>query len=103
MSYSNGVGRIPQAINTITTSEAKPVTPAGSTANLANGNQEPITNVQHADHADLSSAGAVVAQALEGSDVRSAKVASLQQAIATGNYSVSSSDVADKIIQSLLD
>ena len=44
-----------------------------------------------------------MAQALEGSDTRSAKVASLQQAIAAGTYNVSSSDVADKIIQSLLD
>jgi flagellar biosynthesis anti-sigma factor FlgM len=39
---------------------------------------------------------------MEGPDIRSAKVASLQQAIAAGNYSVSSSDVADKIIESLL-
>jgi flagellar biosynthesis anti-sigma factor FlgM len=39
---------------------------------------------------------------MEGPDIRSEKVASLQQAIAAGNYSVSSSDVADKIIESLL-
>jgi negative regulator of flagellin synthesis FlgM len=59
--------------------------------------------VEHGDQTDLSSTGAVVAQVLEGSDVRTDRVAALQQAIAAGDYNVSSSDVADKIIQSLLD
>jgi negative regulator of flagellin synthesis FlgM len=59
--------------------------------------------VERVDQTNLSSTGGLVAQALESSDTRSAKVASLQQAIAAGSYSVSSSDVADKIIQSLLD
>lgn len=93
MSYTNGIGVSQQAINSITPSEAKPTVPS----------REPLTNVQHSDEANLSSTGGLVAQALEGSDTRSAKVASLQQAIATGSYSVSSSDVADKIIQSLLE
>jgi len=40
-------------------------------------------------------------QALSGSDVRSSKVEALQQSIAAGTYNVSSSDVADKLIESL--
>jgi negative regulator of flagellin synthesis FlgM len=44
-----------------------------------------------------------MAQALSGSDVRSSKVEALQKSIADGTYKVSSTDVADKIIQSLLD
>ncbi len=44
-----------------------------------------------------------MSQALEISDVRSAKVAALQQAIASGSYKVSSSDVAEKMIDSLLE
>jgi len=60
-----------------------------------------ISNVQHADQTTLSATAGLVAQALESSDTQSEKVASLQQAIAAGSYSVSSSDVADKIIQSL--
>jgi negative regulator of flagellin synthesis FlgM len=43
-----------------------------------------------------------VGQALSGSDVRMEKVAALQQAIEAGTYNVSSSDVADKLISSLL-
>lgn len=36
-------------------------------------------------------------------DVRSDKVAALQQAIAAGTYSVSSSDVADKLMNSMFE
>lgn len=93
MSYASGIGSLQQAINSITPSETRPAAHSG----------EPIANVEHADEANLSSAGGLVAHALEVSDTRSAKVASLQQAIAAGTYNVSSSDVADKIIQSLLD
>jgi len=50
---------------------------------------------------DLAIQG-LIAQALEGSDVRTEKVAALQESIANGSYNVSSSDVADKMIRSLL-
>jgi negative regulator of flagellin synthesis FlgM len=103
MSYANGINSLQQAINSVTPSEAKSAIQANVSDKVANQTVEPIVNVEHADQTSLSSVGGLVAQALEGSDTRSAKVASLQQAIATGNYSVSSSDVADKIIQSLLD
>ena len=52
------------------------------------------------DQANLSSTGGIMAQALDGSDARTDKVATLQQAIATGSYNVSSSDVAEKMIDS---
>ena len=54
------------------------------------------------DGARLSAAGAQVAQATAGSDVRADKVAALQAAIAGGTYKVSASDVADKLLGSLL-
>ncbi len=101
MSFT-GINNLNPAINSITTPEAKPATDANESRSGIDSNVEPAVQVEHADRADLSSAGGLVAQALEGSDTRSAKVASLQQAIATGNYSVSSSDVAEKIIESLL-
>ncbi len=101
MSYANGIGS-PQQVATVNpateTQELQPAVSAGG----ANENT-PGSSVQHADQTSLSAAGGLVAQALEGSDTRSAKVASLQQAIAAGTYNVSSSDVADKIIQSLLE
>jgi negative regulator of flagellin synthesis FlgM len=100
MSYIGGVGSFEQGINPVAPSETKPTIQA--TVPKGEASEGTIRNVGHRDQADLSSAGGLVAQALESSDARIAKVTALQQAIATGNYSVSSSDVADKIIQSLL-
>jgi negative regulator of flagellin synthesis FlgM len=96
VSYSSGIGSLQQPVNSITPPEAKPTIPASASGAVIN--EHPLANVEHADQTNLSSA----AQALDGSDIRSAKVATLQQAIAAGSYSVSSTDVADKIIQSLL-
>ena len=103
MSYANGINSLQHAISSITSSEARPAIQANSSDKVTNQTVEPIVNVEHADQTNLSSAAGLVAQALEGSDTRSERVTSLQQAIAAGNYSVSSSDVADKIIQTLLD
>lgn len=98
MSYASGIGSLQQAINSISPSKTKPAAAASNTdSDLAS----PAT--AQLDRANLSSVGEIVSQALEGSDTRSAKVAALQQSIAAGSYSVSSADVAHKIIQSLLD
>jgi negative regulator of flagellin synthesis FlgM len=100
MSYTNGISSLQQALSAITTTATKPsdaTAPAGETKS-----QAVAPTAERADQANLSAAGGIMAQALEGSDTRSAKVASLQQAIASGSYNVSSSDVADKMIQSLL-
>ncbi|MDE1161724.1 MAG: flagellar biosynthesis anti-sigma factor FlgM [Acidobacteriaceae bacterium] len=50
----------------------------------------------------LSSAGNALSQVGKEDDVNTAKVAQLQAAIAAGTYNVSSSDVADKMMQSIL-
>ncbi|MGH9597629.1 MAG: flagellar biosynthesis anti-sigma factor FlgM [Edaphobacter sp.] len=102
MSYSNGINNLQQTISPIATTESKPVVPANAPGTTANASREPASGAGRTDEANLSSAGSFVSQALGGSDVRPEKVAALQQAIATGSYNVSSSDVADKIIQSLL-
>ncbi len=102
MSYASGINSLQQTINSIPSSEAKPATPVSSVDSGSKETEGSIANVAQVDQTNLSFAGGLVAQALEGSDTRSAKVASLQQAIAAGNYSVSSSEVADKIIQSML-
>ena len=98
MSYASGIGSLQQTINSISTSESKPVAPASN----PDGDGSAPAAAQP-DWANLSSASEIVSQAMEGSDARATKVAALQQAIADGSYGVSSSDVADKIIQSLLD
>ena len=102
MSYVNGINSLQQTINSVASSEVKPATQVSAPDPVPKAGDGPTANVQQVDQTSLSSTGGLVAQAMEGSDTRSAKVASLQQAIAAGNYSVSSSDMADKIIQSLL-
>jgi flagellar biosynthesis anti-sigma factor FlgM len=103
MSYVNGVGNPQQTIGSITTSEAAPAKQANASSGEISGLAESNSNAQHADQTTLSTTSGLVAHALEGSDARSEKVTSLQQTIAAGTYSVSSSAVADKIIQSLLE
>jgi negative regulator of flagellin synthesis FlgM len=97
MSYASGIGSLQPAIHSISPSERKP-----APASTAEGEGSAPAMAQP-DQANLSSASGIVSQALESSDTRTAKVSALQQAIADGSYTVSSSDVADKIIQSLLD
>jgi negative regulator of flagellin synthesis FlgM len=103
MSFTGGISNLRQVTDLHAPSEAKPVAEVSASDGMVKGGEVSTANLGHTDQTNLSSTGGLVAQALEGSDTRSAKVASLQQAIAAGNYSVSSSDVADKIIQSLLD
>ncbi len=95
MSYTNGIGSLQQAPSSIASTVTKPV------VETATGTTTQATSVRE-DQADLSSTGGIIAQALEGSDARSAKVSALQQAIASGSYHVPSSDVAEKVIDSLL-
>ena len=101
MSYASEITSLQPANNSFASSEAKPATRVSALDKTSNAGS--IANVEQVDQTSLSSTGGLVARAMEGPDTRSAKVASLQQAISAGNYSVSSSDVADKIIQSLLD
>ena len=103
MSHASGISSLQQTSNSITPMEAKPAIQASELDNLTQGSAGSVANIGHADQTNLSSAGGLVVQALEGEDTRSAKVASLQQAIAAGTYNVPSTSVADKIIQSLLD
>jgi negative regulator of flagellin synthesis FlgM len=103
MSYANGVGSTQQTNSPISTSVATPTRQATAPSGEANESAVSGANVQRADQTTLSATAGLVANALEGSDVRSEKVASLQQAIAAGTYNVPSSAVAGKIIQSLLE
>lgn len=101
MSYTDGIGNLRKAIDAIAPAETKP-TQQVSGPGAASKDNASASAVQ-SDRADLSATGALISKALEGSDVRTEKVQALRQAIASGSYQVSSSDVADKLIQSLLD
>jgi negative regulator of flagellin synthesis FlgM len=102
MSYTSGIGG-QQIGNAITPSKAQPVVPVDTSGIVADKYEVLSSTVGHADEAALSSTGGIVFQSLEASDTRTARVLSLQQTIAAGSYTVSSLDVANKIIQSLLE
>ncbi|MBB5057852.1 flagellar biosynthesis anti-sigma factor FlgM [Granulicella aggregans] len=103
MSISNGIGNLQGLSN--------PVTPASAT--VQTGKEEQIkSSVSLApgavkttpvtDQTVISSTSELLTRALSGSDVRLDKIQPLQAAIAAGTYQVSSSDLADKLITSLL-
>lgn len=99
MSYSNGIGDWKQVLT--------PIAPASASQTQQTSERSKTADVKPAgstdtDETKLSPTGGLIAQALAGSDVRSSKVEALQKAIADGSYNVSSSDVAGKIMDSLL-
>lgn len=103
MSYTNGVGTTQNpftAESTATSATAQPERTAS--ISLANGSAGAASGVAAVDQAKLSGFGGALAQALTQSDVRMDKITALQQAIVSGSYNVSASDVADKLIASLL-
>lgn len=102
MSYTNGIGSLQQVLNSMTPATTQPASQAAELVNAPKPNQAAAAPAGQVDQASLSSTSGVIAHALEGSDVRTEKVAALQQAIASGSYSVSSSDVAGKMVDSLL-
>jgi negative regulator of flagellin synthesis FlgM len=95
MTYSNGIGDW----------KGLPPTAPAPAENRSAEVQKPTasTHPPQTDAATLSPAGNLIAQALHGSDVRTEKVERIRQSIADGTYNVSSADVAEKMIQSLLD
>lgn len=101
MSYTNGIGsaqHCPGAAEAAAASSAnRPAKAApASVSGQGFGGSSPV------DEARLSSIASAVAQALSEGDVRTDKVAGLQQAIAAGTYGVPASDVAAKVLSALL-
>lgn len=105
MSYTNGIGHSQNPFAAETSSSSATSGPAQTERTAAASLPNPVASgavVVSVDHTRLSAFGGALAQALAQSDVRMDKVTALQQAIAAGTYSVSASDVADKVISSLL-
>ena len=72
---------------------AQPVSQAASRPGA-----QPSSSGVAEDSANLSAAASLASQAASLPDVRMEKVTAVQQALASGTYSVNSSDVADKMI-----
>lgn len=98
MSYTNGIGDWKQVFPAVAPTSASQTQQSGGRPQATEHRSAAGTQ----DEANLSSTGELVARALSTPDVRTAKVEALQKAIADGSYSVSSSDVAGKMIESFL-
>lgn len=62
----------------------------------------PSAQAVSTDQAHLSATASLISQAASLSDVRAEKVQSIQAAIANGSYSVSSSSVAQSLVNHML-
>jgi negative regulator of flagellin synthesis FlgM len=102
MSFTNNIGSLQQIVSSIATGEIKGSQQTSAAEKSTPATTSPSASAVSSDRANLSSTSSVLAQALSADDVRTEKVAALQQAIASGTYNVSSSEVAGKLIQSLL-
>ncbi|HEV2618596.1 MAG TPA: flagellar biosynthesis anti-sigma factor FlgM [Acidobacteriaceae bacterium] len=97
MNQMNGIGssqQFPIAQDTAGTSRAGRT---GRTTGIPAG-----AGAIGADQTNLSGTVNVVALALSGSDVRMDRVSTLQSAIAAGMYNVAASNVASKLLNSLM-
>ena len=74
---------------------------AANGSTLTTGPRSAAVDEIAGDSAKVSLAGAMLSQAASGSDVRFDKVAELRQSIEAGTYSVSSQDVATRLIDTL--
>jgi negative regulator of flagellin synthesis FlgM len=92
MQQTNGISSVQSTLATQPVNETKTPAPVKPSADEAASSAK----------SDKTSFSAAAKSVSASSDVRLDKVASLQAAIANGTYSVSSGQVADKIITSLL-
>jgi negative regulator of flagellin synthesis FlgM len=92
MNISNGIENLAQ----IFTAQPAPVAPPAKSSNASQ------SEALASDKAQLSVVATQVAQSSTTSDVRLDKVASIQSALQAGTYDVPASDVAQKVISSML-
>jgi negative regulator of flagellin synthesis FlgM len=100
MSYTNSIGSPHQLSTPMTTAATAP----WSSVNISTKSENSATDTNNIsdDQTSFSAAASLIAQPQDGSDVRSERVSALQQAISAGTYNVWASDVADKLIQTLV-
>jgi negative regulator of flagellin synthesis FlgM len=105
MNVSNGItsARLPNDVSQVNGTAAAGKSAQGETGSVVSGAQGAGQARQVQDQASISSTGGLLSAAQSAPDVRAEKIAPIQAAINAGTYSVSSSDVADKLISSLLE
>lgn len=97
MNLSGILNGLPDLLRSQQTGNSAPATPGASTS----ASQAGVPNGGKTDQADLSSTGLAAAQS-GSSDVRMEKVQSVRSALDAGTYQVSTGDVAEKLMQTLL-
>jgi negative regulator of flagellin synthesis FlgM len=102
VSHTNGIGSLQQlpVVADVATSSTSRI--GRTDADTSSGGTQAAQGTTGTDRANVSGTANVVAQALSGSDVRADRVSTLQGAIAAGTYNVPSSDVAAKLLSSLI-
>lgn len=92
---------IPGRLNGI--SQAGETLATGKTAPVQGGDTKPATGTPMIDGDDAAiSAAGLASAASDLPEVRSEKIAAIQQALADGSYQVSASEVAAKLIDHML-
>ena len=100
--YTNGIGGMPQQTGAAETTGAAAASRAAKTESGSLRMNSASINSGGTDGTKLSTTAGLITQAFASSDVRSAKVAAMQQSIAAGTYSISSLDIANKVMTALL-
>ena len=105
LNYLNGIGSPQQSVETAETVAAAGTSRTGKDGDDFDDRRGAGSDRvrQRVDEAKLSTTAGVMAQALLGSDLRTDKVAALQQSIAAGTYNVPAPAVADKLMRALLE
>jgi negative regulator of flagellin synthesis FlgM len=103
MSGTNGIGSLPGSAAQVAPASQPAAAGKEQQIKAASAGVTPVSNAAGgSDQTSISSTSELLSAALSASDVRLEKVLPLQQAIANGTYDVSSSDVAEKVIHSLV-
>ena len=102
MTGLDGINSLEKALGTLGVKENRATDAASAATTQPAGTATAQAVNQNTDQASVSSAGGLVAQLANSSDVRTERVAQLQAAIASGTYNVPASTVADKLVSHLL-
>ena len=101
MSYTSVIAGAQQSLS-LTTSTTKATLQANVSDVSMDVNALSEKGPLQDDRSKLSFGASLLTKALTEPDTRSERIGSLQQAIATGTYSVPASDIADKLLQSMV-
>lgn len=101
MTYSNSISATSQIFSSLTLSSVSESGNVSSMTKLDSGSSAATIHTQN-DQSTVSTTANLLSQALSVSDERAGRVAALRETISSGAYSVSSADIADKLIQSMV-